>query len=253
MARTMFDCHVHSLFSSDGKSSMQELCSAALSRGLRGLTFTDHIDTEKAELLNNPNKRREYIRTINELKEKYDSAFCILSGYELSAPHKKPIAYADLYDADYDCKMISIHHGDMSISLYEKEKYIYSYLQEVEKAVCSGNYDVLGHIDLLRRIYGKFEYDQDQLERIYQFMIHKGMALEVNTHSFKKVEHIQCEDFNYVKLWKSCGGKHIVIGSDAHTCDKLGDRFEGIMDFLPTGLEVGHYKEGIFIIDEELP
>lgn len=38
------DCHTHSIFSSDGKLSIEEMLNIALERGLSYLAVTDHID-----------------------------------------------------------------------------------------------------------------------------------------------------------------------------------------------------------------
>lgn len=64
----IFDCHVHSTFSSDGESTLQEMCEAAIRVGVSGLVFTDHIDTEKQEILNTPAARKDYVATIDQIR-----------------------------------------------------------------------------------------------------------------------------------------------------------------------------------------
>ena len=43
------DMHVHSTFSPDGISTMEEQCIAALEKGERIICFTDHVDYNVAE------------------------------------------------------------------------------------------------------------------------------------------------------------------------------------------------------------
>ena len=40
----MFDCHLHSRVSFDGRETALDIAKAALSRGIREICFTDHID-----------------------------------------------------------------------------------------------------------------------------------------------------------------------------------------------------------------
>ena len=44
------DMHVHSTFSPDGISTMEEQCIAALEKGERIICFTDHVDYNVAVL-----------------------------------------------------------------------------------------------------------------------------------------------------------------------------------------------------------
>lgn len=245
----IFDCHVHSEFSADGGSTLQEMCETAINLGVRGVVFTDHIDTEKEEILNDPDTRKKYIKTIHEIKKYYENFLNILCGYELSAPHKDRQLCLDLENCEFDYKMVSVHHGDFNVSIKDETEYVASYLHEVELAINFGKFDVLGHVDLLRRLYGRFSYNVKQLEGIYSIMQEKGMALEVNTHSMKKLRTIRKQDLEYVELWKKCGGKNIVLGSDAHSCSKFRERFCDIIPLLPQGIEIGHYFNGIFITD----
>ena len=245
----IFDCHVHSTFSSDGESTLQEMCEAAIRVGVSGLVFTDHIDTEKQEILNTPAARKDYVATIDQIRQHYGNSLTVLCGYELSAPHKNRQLCLELGGREFDYSMISVHHGAPNIPLSSEREYVASYLQEVEAAIQSGSFNVLGHIDLLRRFYGRFAYNAAQLENIYSIMRQQGMALEVNTHSLKKLSAITKNDLEYVELWKACGGKNIVLGSDAHVCRKIGGRFCDILPLLPTGIEIGHYSNKTFIAD----
>lgn len=246
----IYDCHVHSCFSADGIATMREMCEEAIRKSLRGIAFTDHIDTEKREHLNDLAIRKRYVEEIYALKRYYSPALDVICSYELSSPHKESLITERLYDECFDYRMISVHHGAMEIPLKNKKEYIKSYLMEAESAVCSGEYHVLGHIDLLRRFYGNFFFEESQLQALYVTMIEKNMALEINSHSFKKKASISREDLAYVEEWKICGGKHIVLGSDAHSCENVAIRFEEILHYLPQGLEIGHFAKGSFVIDK---
>ena len=42
----LFDTHIHSEFSPDGRMKMEEAVESALIKGLGGISFTDHFDVE---------------------------------------------------------------------------------------------------------------------------------------------------------------------------------------------------------------
>ena len=88
------DMHVHSTFSPDGISTMEEQCIAALEKGERIICFTDHVDYNVAEKNNGIIKDNskanfiieEYLIEIDRLRKKYPE-LKILKGIEFSEPH----------------------------------------------------------------------------------------------------------------------------------------------------------------------
>ena len=46
----MYDQHIHSRYSQDGHHDIMEIAQAAVERGLRGITITDHFDLCDAEI-----------------------------------------------------------------------------------------------------------------------------------------------------------------------------------------------------------
>ena len=85
------DMHVHSTFSPDGISTMEEQCIAALEKGERIICFTDHVDYNVAEKNNGIIKDNskanfiieEYLIEIDRLRKKYPE-LKILKGIEFS-------------------------------------------------------------------------------------------------------------------------------------------------------------------------
>ncbi len=76
-----------------------------------------------------------------------------------------------------------------------------------------------------------------------------NIALEINTHSFFKNHKFSCDEFSYVRIWKECNGKRLVLGSDAHKVDRLMESFERIISLLPDGLQVEHWINREFYVD----
>lgn len=248
----LYDCHVHSEFSKDGQSTMEDFCKRALALGMAGISFTDHIDSGKCELMNEPSNIERYFDNIEFLKKKYKGLLHVISAYEFSEPYKNLKLLSQIESYPFEYRMVSIHRGNINIPLDSDDGYhdfTKSYLHEAVRAVECLNFDTLGHIDLIRRLSSDFPFCESDLEKLYTTMIAKDMALEINTHSFSKNHKFSFDDFSYVRIWKECNGKRLVLGSDAHKVVRLMENFERIISLLPDGLQVGHWINREFYVD----
>ena len=76
-----FDMHVHSKFSIDGVSTMEDYCLIAEKSGIRAICFTEHVDfnsEEKNLSIVKDNRKQnfvveDYFSELNRLREKYSS------------------------------------------------------------------------------------------------------------------------------------------------------------------------------------
>lgn len=88
------DMHIHTTFSPDGKSSMEEQCIKAIEIGIPIICFTDHVDFNSSEInvgriINKASTNfdvSEYFYEVNRLRRIYNS-IQILIGIEFSEPH----------------------------------------------------------------------------------------------------------------------------------------------------------------------
>ncbi len=96
-----FDMHVHSTFSIDGVSTMEDYCLIAEKSGIRAICFTEHVDynsEEKNLSIIKDNRKynfvvEDYFCELNRLREKY-SSIILLSGIEFSEPSLFPDEFA---------------------------------------------------------------------------------------------------------------------------------------------------------------
>ena len=152
------DMHVHSKFSIDGMSTMEDYCLIAGKTGTRVICFTEHVDFNSAEknlsIVKDNRKQNfvvdDYFREINRLRKKYGS-LTLLSGIEFSEPSLFPEEFALYSSYPFDCITAGIHHcynsvfpgaGNLSVS-----KAIYEYYQIMQKTVELGGFQVLAHLD----------------------------------------------------------------------------------------------------------
>ena len=100
-----FDMHVHSTFSIDGVSTMEDYCLIAEKSGIRAICFTEHVDynsEEKNLSIIKDNRKynfvvEDYFCELNRLREKY-SSIILLSGIEFSEPNMFPDEFAAMED-----------------------------------------------------------------------------------------------------------------------------------------------------------
>ena len=67
----MFDSHIHSQNSLDSKQTVDEICQAAIEKGLTGITVTDHVDMWFYEREHTYQRILSSIAEVTAAKEKY--------------------------------------------------------------------------------------------------------------------------------------------------------------------------------------
>ena len=68
----MYDFHIHSDFSMDGKFLMEEMVIAAIDKNMKSICFTDHVDYEVGEnKIDKDFRTNDYFRRVKKVKYKY--------------------------------------------------------------------------------------------------------------------------------------------------------------------------------------
>lgn len=239
----LFDYHLHSHFSADSEMTMDQLCQAAVDKGLDEIAVTDHHDLDyqdpSIEFLIDKEK---YLKEIEEFQQKYKGQLEIKKGIEMGLqPHI--LEQCDDYLADdFDFIIASFHtaekndlyNGDFFENYSQWEAYL-QYLKTVLKVVkIYDNYSVLGHLDLIRR-YGDFDLQPDLMENnqaaelireILKVIIANNKGLEVNTSGYRIDGQNPLPSFEILKVYYQLGGKILTIGSDSHNTNTLANKFD---------------------------
>lgn len=248
------DMHVHSKFSIDGMSTMEDYCLIAGKTGTRVICFTEHVDFNSAEknlsIVKDNRKQNfvvdDYFREINRLRKKYGS-LTLLSGIEFSEPSLFPEEFALYSSYPFDCITAGIHHcynsvfpgaGNLSVS-----KAIYEYYQIMQKTVELGGFQVLAHLDFPKLFFDKWVIDDDVLDMILSTMIDKNILLEVNTSSLNDSCDEPMPSYSVINRYVQLGGNKIVIGSDAHSSDRLSGHFRDVVPRLPNRIQIGYFRD----------
>lgn len=157
----------------------------------------------------------------------------------------------------YDFVLGSIHsisgYDDFAFIDFKKvsaDELIKLYLNELERMVEWGCFDVLAHLTYpLRYINGiyKMELDfkkyQEQVETIIKKVVKKNKGLEINTSGLRQPYGMTMPDIWCLKLYFEAGGEILTMGSDAHRAADIG---ANIMDAVKLAKQAGFKYYSVF-------
>lgn len=236
------DYHIHTRFSCDSKAEMAAVCEAAIARGIREIAFTDHVDFGPADP---PDYFRpvEYLAEIERCRSRYGDQLIIQTGAELGDPH----IFAQegqnaLATGAFDFVIGSAHYADglqvaWKAPFFEQplRQAYEAYFRQVIHLAAEGDFDVLGHLDLVKRDAFKFgkTYDgpepyADMIRAALRSVVERGKGIEINTSALYKEKRMPetCPALKILRWYRELGGEILTFGSDAHTPDKVGACFD---------------------------
>jgi len=241
-ADRVFNSHVHTSFSRDCTYTGEEMCRAAIEKGLSGISITDHCDMHTFISHNAYSNSIKSNRESKSLAEKYKNELCVLSGIELGdAFFKHDSAKRILEKLELDVVLLSIHavmisgverflsHIDFgTFSTDELDSVVNSYFERLIISLEETDFDICSHLTLpFRYINGVYKRNlpienySAQIKKALSIIIERGKALELNTSELKR----QLFDFmpseSILKEYARMGGRLVSLGSDAHTPENI--------------------------------
>lgn len=238
----MYDYHLHSEFSIDSKTPMEDMVKAGINKNLKSICFTDHVDFEATlDKIDIQFRPEDYFKNINKVKYKYKNSIEVLAGVEIGMQTHLAKRYKNFISNNpFDFVIMSIHSidgKDLFVDEYLRDKEPLVALQEYYKTMytCIQEYDEfdsLGHIDFIDRYFDdyksipKFEYYRDMVEGILKILIEKNKALEINTAGLRYGLGYFHPKLQILKLYKELGGELLTIGSDSHTPEHIGYEYK---------------------------
>lgn len=239
------DFHLHSSFSGDSDTPMEQMIQRGIELGLSTMCFTEHMDMDY------PYARPEdegmfdlntdsYLYDLLKYKNKYADRINILFGVEIGVQpqlRRELAVYAKNHDFDFIIASSHVcnHKDPYEPSFYEgrtdEEAYREYFASVMDNLKIFSNFDVYGHLDYVVR-YGKTkdaEYTyrkyQDLIDPVLQKLIDMEKGIELNTGAIRYglKELNPCNDI--LKRYRELGGEIVTIGSDAHNPAYLADGF----------------------------
>lgn len=246
----LWDCHMHSSFSSDSDTSIESMILQGIQQGLQGICFTEHFDPDYPSTPDGLNFSLDfplYMKTFFSLKEKYQSQIKLHFGVEFGLqPHLSTVFEQLTAQYPFDFIIGSSHvvngcdpyYPDYFQTREESvgyREYFESILENIIQLSC---FDSYGHLDYIVR-YGpnknqNYSYVKyaDIFDEILKQLIKRQIAMEINTggYHYNLGEPNPCVDI--IHRYRELGGELITIGADAHTPEKIGYAFDKAADIL---------------------
>ena len=240
------DCHLHSSFSGDSDTPMEEMILHGIEQGFNILCFTEHNDFEYPDCPDLPKdtfllNTDSYLYDLARLKEKYADKMKLLFGVELGLQPevmRQNAVYVKSYEFDFIIGSSHICHGKDPYypGFFEGRseaaairEYFESVLENIKKF---SNFDVYGHLDYAVRYAPEqdknYSYEQyrDILDEILKLLLDKGKGIELNTGGLKSGMLDMHPCMGVLKRYKELGGEIITICYYANDAQNIGAHFE---------------------------
>jgi len=236
----LIDYHIHTIFS-DGKNDLIDYVDEAVKRKIDEIGFSDHIHFKKVDWSMNLTNLPNYVNKITQLKKA--SKISIKMGLEIDfVPSKMNKLMQMINKFNFDYLVGSVHFiGGWTI---DDERQIHKwkgknvdevyqqYFALVQSMTKSGLFDIVGHLDLVKKFDFRPKKDiSGLLLETVEIISKSKMCVEVNTAGLRK----PCREvYPSEKLIKMCfdKGLPITLGSDAHSPEEVGADFEKVANLL---------------------
>ena len=246
------DYHLHSSFSGDSDTPMEEMILKGIEFGLTRMCFTEHHDLDYPVTESTPEGFFElnpdsYLYDFLKLKEKYADRISLCFGVELGMqPHlaQRNAAFAKAHDYDFIIASSHICNGRDPYypAFYEgrsqEEAYLEYFASIPESLKSFSNFDVYGHLDYVVR-YGpekdagySYEKYRDIFDKILQQLTEMEKGIEINTAALAKGMREPNPCTGVLKRYHELGGEIITTGSDAHDPTQIAYAFGRAADIL---------------------
>lgn len=245
------DYHTHT-YLSDGKSSHESYLHNAAAKGITELGFTDHISILPTSWTMKDDDISKMKETIRSLKDTTTLPVDVKFGIEIDyIPGKEDQIKQTIQSLPFDYVIGSVHFLDDwnfdtspdGFAGKDIDKLYERYFHLVTQAIESGLYDIIGHLDLIKK-FGHFpEKSPTKLHKKVIKSLQKADAtIELNTNGLNK----PCQEMYPSKeLLEACYKEDIPVAlcSDAHHADEVGQFFNKAIDLLKS---IGYRKIATF-------
>ncbi len=240
----MFDMHLHTQFSHDGKSTINEYAKAALVKGLFAAGFAEHVDFMPECGGYGLFDYREYMSAVRSCRAE---GIKVYAGAEIDyAKRVEKDIKEYLREHKFDYTICSVHMiGGVSVSDGSNTGclcpgVVEQYYDEVEAGLEAGCFDVIGHIGIFKRglsadFFKKAGYEEiirAREKRLAAECARSECIIEVNTsglsspcgHTFPGREFL-------IEYYRN-GGRMVCPASDAHSANMTATGFESLKSLL---------------------
>lgn len=271
-----FSYHTHTNFS-DGRNSLEEMLEQAVKLGFEKIGISDHFIVHKGfpqspslNLLQDYHAphiyRVDFEKAVKDFKAHYEHIHTVANKYPLKIYVGAEVDYFD-YDGwkegfeyfksecrpDYclsgnhflflpDGRIIDPRDLSLAGSIKEQKKVVSNHYKMLCKAIASGLFDFIAHIDYMRRVEKNLNEDfrQDK-ENVVECLAKHNIPTELSTKGLRK----ENPDY-YPAVWLADllieKNIPIVISDDAHQISELGSQFDKAESYLQSRNYTNRWK-----------
>ncbi len=223
---------------------MRDYVERATRLGLAELGFAEHIDLDPRDYGCGFFQAGRYLASLADARQAAGERLVIRAGLETTYQSAFAADLRQLLDAvPLDYRLGSVHFVDDAdgganiveppqardyfATRSEPEAYA-PYWAELRAAVGSGLFDLIGHLDVVKRYaqaaYGPFQAQRhaEAIRDILQLAVQRGVGLDLNTSGWRQ----PCAELypapEILSWYRELGGEIVTLGSDAHAVEQLG-------------------------------
>ncbi|WP_417914661.1 histidinol-phosphatase [Candidatus Electronema sp. JM] len=241
------DHHIHTKFCNHASGEMEEYVQAAVSKGLRTMTFLEHLECGllyEQQIWLTPELFRLYFAEGLRLRKKYAGQIAVRLGVEigwnafaaeelLAVLESFPFEHRGLschfyFDGSRHLNLLSSkrEHID-ALAAIGPEPVLDAYFASLIEACAAIPCDKLCHLDAALRHLPPFRLTARHhklISELLQLMLKKNIALEVNTSGYE----VRPQPYPVLDIiWQAADlGIPLIPGSDAHHPRQVGRYFE---------------------------
>jgi histidinol-phosphatase (PHP family) len=215
---------------------MEAMCQRAIETGLRAIAFTDHLDLEPEDEGFAFFQPDAYLAEVERCRSLFADPLTILSGIEVGEAHRFGQELTTLLGRHtFDMVIGSLHWIDGYLVFdpaYFQSRPIdqayREYFVELVQMCCYGRFDVLGHLDIVKRVGAEApdEFSVDRYEpevrAVLDVLVDRNIALEINTSPLRSPVNQTSPTLTVLEWYREAGGELLTFGSDAHSVHDLG-------------------------------
>jgi histidinol-phosphatase (PHP family) len=228
------DAHLHTDLSPDADVPIDAYAAEALERGIAEFAVTDHVDFVPGTPAFSFATFAERERVARDAAERWAShGVAIRFGVEITydRAHERDIR-DHLSRHAYDYVIGSVHvYADSPFHATRVAAWtagrplaeiVAPYFDEVARAIRSGLFDTIGHLDFVKRYLvphvtpAQLAAAPELYEPLLVALVETGTALEVNTSGLRQSPAETYPAAPIVERYRLLGGTTVVAGSDAH-------------------------------------
>lgn len=241
----LYDQHLHTRYSMDSEADPVEHARQAVERGMAGLTFTDHFDTHPTEWTGCEYDYDAMARIVDGLRRKFGPELFVGNGIEVCyQPAQMGRIFGFLEAHTFDVVVLSVHwfsgramhireHWDGLDANQGTEAYLQAVLDAARfvlelKGQGRRPFDVLGHLDLVKRYTQRFfkTFDirshGDLVDEVLKTCLEADLVPEVNLSTLRQELPEPSPASWVVRRYAELGGEAMSVGSDAHVSEHVG-------------------------------